>query len=55
MTNISLTLYTNRFFGAVLRSPIKMGSQWVTNISRLGPFYVCRKYMYCVAFEIRGG
>jgi hypothetical protein len=42
MTNISITLYTNKFFGAVLKSPIQRGSlsvnNSVTNISRLGTF-----------------
>jgi hypothetical protein len=42
MTNISITLYTNKFFGAVLKSPIQRGSlsvnNTVTNISRLGTF-----------------
>jgi hypothetical protein len=42
MANISLTLYTNGFFGSVLKSPIQMGSvsvnNSVTNISRLGTF-----------------
>jgi hypothetical protein len=40
MANISLTLYTNGFFGSVLKSPAQMGSlsenNSVTNISRLG-------------------
>jgi hypothetical protein len=39
---ISLTLYTNGFFGSVLMSPIQMGSlsvnNSVTNFSRLGTF-----------------
>jgi hypothetical protein len=42
MTNISLTLNTNSFFGSILMSPIQMGSlivnNSVTNISRLGTF-----------------
>jgi hypothetical protein len=42
MANISLTLYTNSFFGSVLMSPIQLGSlsvnNSVTNISRLGTF-----------------
>ncbi len=42
IANISLTLYTNGFFGSILRSPIEMGSlsvnNSVTNISRLGTF-----------------
>jgi hypothetical protein len=42
MANISLTLYTNGFFGLVLKSPTQMGSlsinNSVTNISRLGTF-----------------
>ncbi len=42
MANISLTLYTNGFFGSVLKSPIQMGplsvNNSVTNISRLGTF-----------------
>jgi len=42
MANISLTLYTNGFFGLVLKSPIQMGSlsmnNSVKNISRLGTF-----------------
>jgi hypothetical protein len=42
MANISLTLYTNGFFGSVLMSPIQMGSlsvnNSVTNFSRLGTF-----------------
>jgi hypothetical protein len=42
MANISLTLYTNGFFGSILKSPIQMGSlsvkNSVTNISRLGTF-----------------
>jgi hypothetical protein len=44
MANISLTLYTNSFFGSVLMSPIQMGSlsvyNSVTNISRLGTFKI---------------
>jgi hypothetical protein len=40
--NISLTLYTNSFYGSVLVSPIQMGSlsvnNSVTKISRLGTF-----------------
>jgi hypothetical protein len=40
MANISLTLYTNGFFGSILKSPIQMGSlsvnNSVTNISCLG-------------------
>ena len=39
---ISLTLYTNGFFGSVLKLPTQMGSlsmnNSVTNISRLGTF-----------------
>ncbi len=46
MANISLTLYTNVFFGSVLKSPTQMGSlsinNSVTNISRLGTFKVLR-------------
>ena len=42
MANISLTLYTNGFFGSVLKSPIQIGTlsvnNSVTNISRLGTF-----------------
>ena len=42
MANICLTLYTNGFFGSVLKSPTQMGSfsinNSVTNISRLGTF-----------------
>jgi hypothetical protein len=42
MENISLTLYTNGFFGSVLKSCFQMGSLSVinsaTNISRLGTF-----------------
>jgi hypothetical protein len=42
MANISLTLYTNGFFGSFLKSPTQMGSlsinNSVTNISRLGTF-----------------
>jgi hypothetical protein len=42
MANISLTPYTNRFFGSFLKSPTQMGSlsinNSVTNISRLGTF-----------------
>ena len=44
MANISLTLYTNGFFGSILKSPIQMGSlsvnNSVTNISRLGTFKI---------------
>ncbi len=44
MANISLTLYTNSFFGSILMSPIQMGSlsvnNLVTNISRWGTFKV---------------
>jgi hypothetical protein len=44
MANISLTLYTNAFFGSILKSPIQMGSlsvnNSVTNISRLGTFNI---------------
>ncbi len=44
MANISLSLYTNGFFGSVLKSPTQMGSlsinNSVTNISRLGTFKV---------------
>jgi hypothetical protein len=44
MANISLTLYTNRFFGSALKSPTQMGSlngnNSVTNISYLGTFNV---------------
>jgi hypothetical protein len=40
MANISLTLYTNSFFGSILMSPIQIGSlsvnNSVMNISRLG-------------------
>jgi hypothetical protein len=42
MANASLTLYTNGFFGSVLKSPIQMGSLSVNNSvknnSRLGTF-----------------
>jgi hypothetical protein len=42
MANISLTLYTNGFFGSVLKSPIQVGqlsaNNSVTNISRLSTF-----------------
>jgi hypothetical protein len=42
MANISLTLYTNSFFGSILMYPIQVGSlsvnNSVTNISRLGTF-----------------
>ncbi len=42
MANISLTLYTNSFFGSILMSPIQVGSlsvnNSITNISRLGIF-----------------
>jgi hypothetical protein len=42
MVNISLTPYTNSFFGSFLKSPTQMGSlcinNSVTNISRLGTF-----------------
>jgi hypothetical protein len=42
MANISLTLYTNRFFGSLIKSPIQMGllsvNNSVTNISSLGTF-----------------
>jgi hypothetical protein len=42
MANIGLTLYTDGFFGSVLKSPSQMGSlsihNSVTNISRLGTF-----------------
>jgi hypothetical protein len=42
MANISITLYTNKFFGAVLKSPIQRGllgvNNSVTNISILGTF-----------------
>ncbi len=42
MANISLTLYTNGFFGSVLKSPTQMGSlsinNSVSNISRLDTF-----------------
>jgi hypothetical protein len=42
MANISLTLYTNGFFGSVLMSPTQIGTLCfnnpVTNISRLGTF-----------------
>jgi hypothetical protein len=42
MANISLTLYTNAFFGSILKSPVQMESlsvnNSVTNISRLGTF-----------------
>jgi len=42
MANISLTLYTNGFFGSVLKSPTQMGSLSMnnsfTNISCLGTF-----------------
>ncbi len=42
MANISLTLYTNAFFGLILKSPLQMESlsvnNSVTNISRLGTF-----------------
>jgi hypothetical protein len=42
MANISLTLYTDGFFGSVLKSPSQMGSlsihNSVTNISPLGTF-----------------
>jgi hypothetical protein len=51
MANISLTLYTNGFFGLVLKSPTQMGSlsikKLVTNISRLGTFKDwCTKYIH---------
>jgi hypothetical protein len=49
MANISLTLYTNSFFGSILMAPIQMGSlivnNSVTNISRLGTF----KCVFCFA------
>jgi hypothetical protein len=49
MTNISITLDTNKFFGAVLKSPIQRGSlsvnNSVTNISRLGTFK-CNLYTW---------
>jgi hypothetical protein len=42
MANISLTLYTNCFFGSVLMSPIQMGllsvNNSVMNMTRLGTF-----------------
>ena len=44
MANISLTLYTTRFFGSVLKSPVQMGllsvNNSVMNISRLGIFNI---------------
>jgi hypothetical protein len=44
MANISLTLYTNGFFGSVFKSPTQMGSlsinNSVTNISCLGTFSI---------------
>ncbi len=53
MANISLTLYTNGFFGPVLKSPTQMGSlntnNSVTNISRLGTF----KYLQISSYIIR--
>ncbi len=55
MANISLILYTNVFFGSVLKSPTQMGSlsvnNSVTNISRLGTFkgrdFVTVFYEFC--------
>ncbi len=51
MPNISLTLYTNSFFGSILMSPIQMGSlsvnNLVTNISRLGTFDVWGNKIKC--------
>jgi hypothetical protein len=42
MANISLTPYTNSFFGSFLKSPTQMGSHSINNsvrnISRLGTF-----------------
>jgi hypothetical protein len=47
MANICLKLYTNAFFGSILKSPMQMGSlsvyNSVTNISRLGTFKVPKK------------
>jgi hypothetical protein len=56
MANISLTLYTNSFFGSVLMSPIQMGSlsvnNSVTNISRLGTFKPKTHYScYCICMK----
>ncbi len=52
MTKISLTLYTNGFYGSILKSPIQMGSlsvnNSVTNISRLGIFKQLMKRAPCL-------
>ncbi len=56
MANISLILYTEGFFGSVLKSPTQMGSlsinNSVTNISRLGTFKYFR-YLLKVVYLIK--
>jgi hypothetical protein len=51
MANNSLTIYTNRFFALVLKSPFQRGSlsiiNSVTNISRLGTFKLYFVIVYC--------
>ncbi len=59
MANLSLTLYTNAFFGSILKSPMQMGSlsvnNSVTNISRWGTFKfgpdICRFVSFSVWAE----
>jgi hypothetical protein len=54
MANISLTLYTDAFFGLILKSPMQMGSlsvnNSITNISRLGTFKEKNKYRAFACF-----
>ncbi len=56
MANISLTPYTNSFFGSFLKSPNQMGSlsinNSVTNISRLGTFKAHSNIFTATAHQI---
>ncbi len=55
MANISLTLYTNAFFGSILKAPMQMGSlsvnNSVTNISRLGTFNMRQEETVLTGFK----
>jgi hypothetical protein len=57
MANISLTLYTNVFFGSALKLPIQIGTlsidNSVRNISRLGTFNALNIFLggfFCIFF-----
>ncbi len=55
MANISLTLYTNVFFGSALKLPIQIGTlstdNSVRNISRLGTFKDTKNHHRLLAFH----